>query len=314
MAIRFLLTSTSRIATRRTFLAVVAALLAACGAANAPSVGGYDFQSTDTLIPSRGVSIPVTFVSPVAKDGESFPLVVMAHGHGGTRQENGAFNEVAERLAKKGVASIRMDFPGCGDSSEGFIENNISNMLADILASRDFALSQRGIDGDRVGLFGYSMGGRLVLLLGDRNDEFKTMATWTPAASDRAGSMISFFGGEAAYSGFRERAAESGSILFTTHWGQDQQLGLKWFEDLENTSPLDATSRFAGPLLVLYGDQDNVVQPDVSEAVIAAAMNSREVVRHVIVGAGHGLGIYSGEAAHAEEAISKTVSFLAERL
>jgi uncharacterized protein len=314
MAIRFLLTSTSRIATRRTFLATVAALLAACGAANAPSVGGYDFQSTDTLIPSRGVSIPVTFVTPVTAGDETFPLVVMAHGHGGTRQESGAFKKVAERLAKKGVASIRMDFPGCGDSSEAFVENNISNMLADILASRDYAIRQPAIDSNRVGLFGYSMGGRLVLLLGDRNDEFKTITTWTPAASDGAGSMISFFGGESAYADYRERASNAGSVLFTTKWGQDQLLGLKWFEDLENSNPLDATTQFAGPLLVLYGDQDAVVLPDVSEAVIAAAVNSGEVVRHVIEGAGHGLGIYSGEAAHAEDAISKTVSFLADRL
>lgn len=314
MAIRYLSINTFSITSRRVWLVVVATLLAACGAAERPGDSGYAYQSTDALIPSRGVSIPVTLVSPVAKGGETFPLVVMAHGHGGTRHENGGYTAVATQLAERGLASIRMDFSGCGDSTESFTENNVSNMLADILASRDYAVSQTGIDRQRVGLFGFSMGGRLVLLLGDRNDEFKAIATWTPAASDGADSMFSFLGGEAAYASFRERAAEDGSVLFTTQWGQDQQLGLKWFEDLENSNPLDATSQFAGPLLVLYGDQDNVVLPDVSERVIAAAVNSGEVVRHVIAGAGHGLGIYSGEAAHAEDAISKTVSFLAERL
>ncbi|HNP63986.1 MAG TPA: alpha/beta fold hydrolase [Woeseiaceae bacterium] len=314
MATRFLSISTSDIARRHVFLVIVAALLAACGAAGKPHASIYAFESTDTLIPSRGISIPVTFVSPVATGDEAFPLVVMAHGHGGTRHESGGYKDVAARLAEIGIASIRMDFPGCGDSRESFIENNVSNMLADILASRDFAINQPGIDRNRVGLFGFSMGGRLVLLLGDRNKEFKAIATWAPAASNGSGSMISFLGGETEYTRFRQRAAEGGFVSFTTQWGQEQQLGLKWFEDLENSNPLDVTSRFEGSLLVLYGDQDTVVLPAVSEAVIAMAVNTRDVVRHVIAGAGHGLGIYSGEAGKAENAISETVRFLSDRL
>ena len=59
-----------------------------------------------------------------------------------------------------------MDFPGCGDSIESFANNNLGHMTADLLAARDFAIDQPDIDVERVGLFGWSMGGRLVLLLG----------------------------------------------------------------------------------------------------------------------------------------------------
>lgn len=308
MAIRFLSTSTS------SAVLLVVVLLAACGAADEPEAARFAYQSTDTLIPSRDVSIPVTFVSPVSTNGDVFPLVVMVHGHGGTRHENGAFEDVAKRLAENGIASVRMDFPGCGDSTEPFTENNIGNMLADVLASRDFAIGQPGIDKQRVALFGFSLGGRLVLLLGDRNDEFKAIATWTPAASNGAGSMIDFLGGEVAYANYRKRADDDGFVSFTTQWGQDQQLGRQWFKDMENSRPLEAIAEFRGPILVLYGDRDDVVLPEVSEAVIAAAVNSREVVRHVVEGADHGLGIFSGEDALTENAISTTVRFLSERL
>ena len=122
-------------------------LLAACG----PDGPRYEFASVDTTVSSRGVAVPATFVHPVAEGEEKFPLVVLVHGHGGTRNEAGGFTRVAEELATRGIASIRMDFPGCGDSVESFANNNLTNMLTDLRASRDYALSQPNIDGALVG-------------------------------------------------------------------------------------------------------------------------------------------------------------------
>jgi len=135
-------------------------LLAACG----PGGPTYEFASLETTVSSRGVAVPATYVHPVAEGDEKFPLVVLAHGHGGTRHEAGGFTSLAEELATRGIASIRMDFPGCGDSVESFANNNLTNMLTDIRASRDYALLQPNIDRDRVGIHGFSMGGRLALM------------------------------------------------------------------------------------------------------------------------------------------------------
>jgi len=77
---------------------------------------------------------------------------------------------------------------------------------------------------------------------------------------------------------------------------------------------LDAARDFEGPLLVLYGDLDDVVLPEVSEALIKGAVSSSEVVRHVVKGADHGLGVFSDEPALTQEAVSTTVEFLAARL
>ena len=56
-------------------------------------------------------------------------------------------------------------------------------------------------------------------------------------------------------------------------------------------------------------DKDDVVLPEVSEAVIAAATNSPSIVRHVVEGADHGLGIFSDEPHYTREAIATTVAF-----
>jgi dienelactone hydrolase len=294
------------------FLLSAFAFMSACSGSVEPPSGGYEIRSTDIAIKSRGVAVPATFVTPVSADGEKFPLVVMAHGHGGSREEAGGFTRVAESLAHHGVASIRMDFPGCGESSESFTENNLSNMLLDLQASREFAGSQPAVDNDRVGLFGYSMGGRLVALLSEIDPSYKVMAAWAPAVeagAARERKEMRSLGGVGYYDALRKQAEATGATEYTTRWGTKLQLGYRWFTDLEETRPLEALARFEGPLLVIYGDRDDVVPPEVSEAAIAAAKNSSEVIGHVVAGAEHGLGFYTHRPEIAAEVVDTTVEF-----
>ena len=119
---------------------------------------------TDVWIESRGIQVPATLVMPDVVPGVASPLVVLVHGHGGTRQENGAFTELASLLAAVGIASIRMDLPGCGDSTEPFSQIYMTIMLQDIVATFDFAVALPGVDTGRLGILGYSLGVRLAML------------------------------------------------------------------------------------------------------------------------------------------------------
>ncbi len=293
-------------------------LLSACSADNPPtettSTGFTEISSVDTTFESRGVSVPATLVSPVSMSGVPVPLVVIAHGHGGSREEGGSFPRVAAELAALGIASIRMDFPGCGDSTESFAQNNLSNMLLDLQAARVFAESQINVDEARVGLLGFSMGGRLVALLSEIDPSYQVMATWAPAVSDGAERELSEFGGPDAYDRLKKQAQDNGSVVYTTRWGTDLELGARWFSDMEETFPQAALAKFEGPLLVLYGDADESVPPSVSAAAADAAINSREVVRVVIPTAKHGLGFYTNRPEIADRVVETTVNFLAERL
>ena len=301
----------NRLKFRSIFIFALFCLLQGCGGEELAITGS---RSVDTTVSSRGVEVPVTWVIPEANVETDFPLVVLVHGHGGSRNEAGAYPWLAEELAKQGIASIRMDFPGCGDSRESFAENNLTNMLADIAASRDFALSLPGIDANRVGLHGFSMGGRLGLITVAGDNSYKALGTWAPAGQNGAASMIEFVGGGTAWSEMKAQAAAKGFASFTTFWGQDQQLGQRFFADMESSMPLDAATKLTVPLMVLYGDKDVVVLPEVCEAVIEAAKSSPSVVRHVIEGADHGLGIFSEEPHYTQEAIATTVAFFKTHL
>jgi len=292
---------------RKSILIIFLALV--CAACQADR----SFISTETVIPSRGLEVPATFVHPVVQDGNKVPLVVMAHGHGGTREEAGAFARVAEELGKNGIASVRVDFSGCGDSTEPFTENVLSNMLADIRASREFAVAHPAIDSGRVGILGYSMGGRLAMLATEE-DDYSAVVLWTPVASKGVESMIEFLGGQQPYEALKAEAEHGGFAVFRTPWGDEQHLSLRWFTDLEDSDPLAAIRYYEGALLVLYGDEDRAVDPRFSKQAVSNAERSNPLVEYVVEGGGHGLGFYDDNAAMADEVVVTTTRFLKENL
>ncbi len=186
-------------------------------------------------------------------------------------------------------------------------------MLDDLRASQKFALSHAQIDGSKVGLHGWSMGARLVLTLSAEYD-YRAITTWAPSVHAGADGMIDFFGGRDAYEQMKAIAVRDGFAPFTTIWGQDQELGQRFFSDLEQSAPLEIVSEYEGALLVLYGEFDKVVLPEEAESVITAASKSSNVERHIVRGANHGFGVFSDEPHLTLETIETTVDFHRQQL
>lgn len=301
---------------RKTYTACIGVLvLATIGACTTspPAPGKFQIDSSDLWIESRSVRIPATLVvpRPVPK---KLPLVLLIHGHGGTRHEAGGFTAVAQGLAEAGIASIRVDFPGCGDSTESFTKNNLTNMLQDIAAAQRYAEQRLPIDSERLGLLGFSMGGRLAIERVTSEANYKAMALWAPSAIDGEANMTHYLGGVEAYKRLKMQAKTEGFAPFTTSWGQQQQLGLRWFTDIEHSTPTVDIREYEGALFVLYGDQDTVVKPEISEQLIRAAQMADPIVRQIVPGADHGLGFFNDDTVSANETIHQTVRFLTAQL
>lgn len=273
-----------------------------------------EFISEKIMIKSRGIDIPAVFTYPVIQEGKKYPVVIMAHGHGGDKDTLGGFVGVAENLGVNGIASIRIDFPGCGESSEPFTSNNLTNMLEDINSSLTYVIEKPMIDKDKVGILGYSMGGRLALLEAGSNPIYKTVLLWSPAGTNGVTSMLNFLGAQDEYSKMSNEANEKGSVLFTTRWGQHQELSKKWFEDMAKTKPLEGIKSYTGSMMVVYGDKDDVIYPDIDKAVIEAATNCSIVKEYVVEGGDHSFGLYNNDKSIAEKTINVTVEFLKEQL
>jgi uncharacterized protein len=289
---------------------VLAAALSGC-ASNAKASAPCEFKTLSVSIPSRGVQVPAILTVPTV-EGKA-PLVVMAHGHGGSKDEAGGFTAIAEELARKGIASIRMDFPGCGQSKEPFTENNVTNMVADVEASRQFAIAASSIDTKRVGMFGYSMGGRIAILSA-RRATYRSLALLAPVATDGLGSMYTFMGGQSSLKALAEKAKADGHVVFKTIFGQTQDLGLKWFTDNESAKCIETIGAYTGPILFVHGSVDTIIDQSVIDESAAAAKKSSGVERVTIEGADHGYGFYGGEARLKTETVNAIASFFAKTL
>ena len=250
--------------------------------------------STDVIVSNGDRAIPATVVVP---DGTGpFPAVVMNHGHGGGRQEGGGFERLADALAKAGIVTIRMDFAGTGDSKAPWTEQSLSSMIADSNASLAYLLANYPVDPDRLGLLGYSMGGRIALTIAQSPDSpYKAVGLLAPSANPGKSLLLLLAGSEAEYERlYAEAKGDKGYADYTTQYGQSQQLSLQWFDELLDSSPLDGIGAYQGPMLVVHGDKDVTILPAENEAVVAAYPKASIVL---VPEADHGYGFYSDQPA-----------------
>lgn len=248
------------------------------------------YTATTVSIPNGDRQVPAVVTIP--KGEGPFPAVVMNHGHGGSKDENVGFGGVAAALAEAGIASIRMDFPGCGDSTAPFTENTLSNMKSDSNASLAYLLENYDIDEEKLGILGYSMGGRLALeIVSEEGNPYKAVVLLSAAANPGEESIAGILPEGTSIEDAIASAEEKGSFDYTTRYGQNLSLSAQWFEDML-VDPLANIKNYTGPMLVLHGDKDDVVTDATNKLIVAAYPAAEEIV---VPDADHGYGFYSDQ-------------------
>lgn len=116
-----------------------------------------------------------------ADSGESLcPGVLLCHPHplyGGSMDNNIIIN-VSHFLAAAGIANLRFNFRGVGRSQGSFAEG--IGELEDAYGALAFLSREEGIDGERLGVMGYSFGGMIAFSLGVESARIKAMAGVSP--------------------------------------------------------------------------------------------------------------------------------------
>lgn len=118
-------------------------------------------EAEEATFRSGGLRCAATLLRPPG--AQRPPVVVMAHGFGGTRDLQ--LPRYAERFAARGVAALTFDYRHFGES-EGEPRQllRVATQLEDWRAAIAFVRARRDLDGARVALWGTSLSGGHVLV------------------------------------------------------------------------------------------------------------------------------------------------------
>src|SRR6266481_1310949 len=199
-------------------------------------------------------------------EGAAKPAVILLlHGFKGSRNELqipslkvGIYARAAEAWAAKGLASLRIDFRGGGDSDGSFEDTTISGQVKDALAALEFLQTEKSIDPTRIALLGWSQGGAVAATVAGRTKRpLRAVALWNPLVSP-AGSIEAVFGAEVVKAGL---ASGGKSIPVKLPWGSEVALRTAYFEDLFTLDPVAELAKYRGPIFVAVGTKDTLIYP-----------------------------------------------------
>lgn len=226
--------------------------------------------------------------------------VLMLHGYTGSRDElrsaggDGMFARAARLMAERGVASLRLDFRGSGDSDGAWADTTPAGQAQDAVAALAALAGLPEAAGRPPAVLGFSMGGLAALTAGPGAER---VVLWNPVMEPRR-TFEAILGAGA----FVEAAAGGTAPVGAT------RLRPGFFSGIDAARPQEAALRLAVPLMVVAGGRDTVVRD--GPAIAARLADQRDASTRVIAPPlGHDLGAV-GDLAAFDAVVACTAAFL----
>ena len=231
-----------------------------------------------------------------------FPTALLLHGFTGTKVEaHRLFVKLSRALARNGIASLRFDYRGSGDSAGEFEQMSIRSEIADSLEAIKFLARHKRINSRRLALIGLSMGGAVAAhVVARARHRVKTLVLLAPVA-EGTGILDDLSTPEAVSS-----LAETG---ITDHNGN--LVGMTFIRQFAEMKPLREVAKSKCPVMIVHGDRDETVPVHHADLYERALHTPHRLVKKVIIrGADHTFNKHVWE----QRVIIETAHWLGETL
>ena len=210
-----------------------------------------------------------------------YPAVIMSHGYMGSHSD---FNNEARLFVRKGFVVCRFDFCGGspGSKSSGrSLDMTIYTELNNLLSVFAYIEGLDYVDSDRIFLMGASQGGFVSMLAAE---ELK----------NKVRALMLYYPAFCIPDDFRRHFPAITDIPDEYDlWGM--LLGRDFSLSIRNLHPYERMGEYDGPVFIIHGDKDGVVDLSYSERAVRTLPDAELIV---FEGEGHGFSpLYAAKGA-----------------
>lgn len=254
------------------------------------------------IIIGQGTDYPLKGLLTIPKGAGPFPAVVLVHGSGSSNMDEKVgkltpFRDIALGLAERGIASIRYDKRSFAHGMKllrsGTVITVWEETIEDALLAAALVRADRRIDAERVFLAGHSMGGMLAPRIECAGGDFRglILLAGTPrrleeVLLEQTEEITAGLSGIAGWIGRKQlarlRDSFAGLYEITDREAKAKKLGggttLYYFQEMGQPTAADWLARTNKPMLVMQGEQDVQVKPEVDFALYQKLLGDRDNV------------------------------------
>ncbi|MCH8019179.1 OsmC family protein [candidate division KSB1 bacterium] len=206
---------------------------------------------------SARLDLPVT--------GEPVAFALFAHCFTCSKNLR-AVGNISEALNREGIAVLRFDFTGLGESEGDFADTNFSSNVADLIAAADFL--EKEFQAPKI-LIGHSLGGAAVLqAAGNISSAIAVATIGAPADPTHVKHL---------FASTQETIEKEGEAEVSIA-GRTFKIKKQFFDDLEQTKMQESIRNLKRALLIFHSPVDNIVGVENAGKIFEAARHPKSFV------------------------------------
>jgi len=209
------------------------------------------------------------------------PAVIICHGFAKTKSER-KFVELSRFLADKGLASLRLDFSGQGESEGDFEKLTIQKEASDLACAFSFLSKQKRINSSKIAIIGHSLGGAVAMLFQAQCQKANTLILLAPALQQK--ELLQNW-----YSKKQIILCQKEKYLDTPRG----RVGMGYLADALTFGWRETVAKIASPVLIIHGQKDDDIPVKYSRELLKAIKADKKL--EIIESADHGLESYQAK-------------------
>ena len=134
----------------------------------------YNIENVNFKNDLDGISLAGTLT--YSEKGSNFPAVILISGSGPQDRNSEIMNHkpflvIADYLTKRGIAVLRVDDRGTGESEGNHNETGLNGFVNDTKSAFEFLKTHNKINPSKIGLIGHSLGGVIAPIVASENSD-----------------------------------------------------------------------------------------------------------------------------------------------